>query len=318
MAQPGVNAKDRLVDIFARSALGLALLLPYRARVQFFGWFFSAVVAPLAGWRRRIERNLAYAMPELDRAQRAVLARKVPDNFGRCLIEMYSGKELLERLDHAPLSGPGLAPLEEAHLAGRPVVLVTAHFGSYDAARAALGRRGFEIAGLYRPMSNAAFNAHYVEAMSTIGGPLFATDKRGVVGLVKYLKAGGKIGILADVRTNKAPLLSFFGKPAHTSLAAAEWAVRYDALFLPVFGVRQDDGLGFDIWVERPIALGTPRDMMQAYNDIVETKVRERPEQWFWIHNRWKLASRKPKRTEDAEPAWRDEQDIGNGAIGAE
>ena len=91
--------------------------------------------------------------------------------------------------------------------------------------------------------------------------------------------------------STKAPLLTFFGKPAHTPLSAAEWAVKYDALLVPVFGIRQEDGLTFHLSVEEPIAHAAPDQMMQDYNDVVERVARAHPDQWFWIHNRWKLSA---------------------------
>ena len=92
----------------------------------------------------------------------------------------------------------------------------------------------------------------------------------------------------------KAPVLKFFGQPAHTPLSAAEWAVKYDAPIIPVFGLRNDDGMSFRLFVAQPIPHGPPKEMMQRYNDVVEEIVREYPDQWFWIHNRWKTG--KPRR----------------------
>ena len=137
-------------------------------------------------------------------------------------------------------------------------------------------------------MSNTRFNDHYVRAISQISAPVFPTDGRGIISLVKHLKAGGVIGIVADVGSRRAPVLKFFGIDAHTPLSAAEWALKYDAEMIPIFGIRQPDGCSFALHVEDPIAPSTAEEMMQRYNDIVEGIVRDKPDQWFWIHNRWK------------------------------
>ena len=76
-----------------------------------------------------------------------------------------------------------------------------------------------------------------------------------------------------------------------TALSAADWAAKHDAQMIPMFGIRKPDGFSFEIRVEEPIPPGTPEAMMQAYNDVVERIVREDLGQWFWIHNRWKLAA---------------------------
>ncbi|MXQ07020.1 lauroyl acyltransferase [Alphaproteobacteria bacterium GH1-50] len=291
MTDSPITIRERAVDLSARGALGLARLLPYALRVRLFGWVFSRIVAPLAGWRKRIDANARLAMPELSADERARLQRVVPDNVGRTLIEIYSGAEFLERVADAPRRGPGVAALEEARAQGRPMVLVTAHLGNYDAVRGTLSRQGFPMGALYKRMTNRAFNEHYVTAISAIATPVFPTDGKGVGGLVRYLKDGGIIGIVADVASTKAPVLSFFGQPAHTPLSAAEWALKYDAVMVPLFGIRQPDGLSFELLIEEPIRHTTPEDMMQTYNDVVERIVREDPAQWFWVHNRWKLSA---------------------------
>ncbi len=290
MVETSITLRERIIDAAARGALRVALAIPYETRVRLFGLMFSHVVAPLAGWRKRIDDNLKLALPEMPFSERNRLMRSVPDSVGRTLIEIYSGREFLDRVTTAPRTGPGVDALEAARAAGKPMVLVTGHLGNYDAVRGTLSRQGYPMAALYKPMTNRAFNAHYVDAISTICTPVFPTDGKGVASLVRHLKGGGIIGIVADVASTKAPLLTFFGKPAHTPLSAAEWAAKYDAVMIPVFGIRQANGLDFEIRVEAPIPHDTPEKMMQAYNDVVERIIREDPAQWFWVHKRWKLA----------------------------
>ena len=287
-----ITLRDRINNAAARTILGGALLLPYRVRVPLVGWLVANVVAPLAGWRKRIRANLALALPDLPPREVDHIVRTVPNNVGRTLIEIYSGEGFIERIRSAPVEGPGTAALEAAR--GKPLVLVTAHMGNYDAVRGKFARTGYPMGALFRPMDNPLFHAHYLKAISTIAEPVFPTDGRGIAGLVRHLKDGGTIGIVADVAARKAPVLKFFGQPAHTPLSAAEWAVKYDAPIIPVFGLRNDDGMSFRLFVAQPIPHGPPKEMMQRYNDVVEEIVREYPDQWFWIHNRWKTG--KPRR----------------------
>ena len=284
----GTRFRDWINNGLARSVLGFALLLPYRVRGPFVGSLVAYVVAPIIGWRRRILENLDLAMPGLSLAERRRIARRVPDNFGRTAIEIYSGEEFVERARAAKLEGPGVAALKAARDARRPVILVTAHFGNYDVPRAKLSREGYSMAALYRPMRNAAFNAHYVKAISAIATPVFPTNRKGVAGLIRHLKEGGVIGIATDISMAGAPLLKFFDRDAHTALSAAEWALAYDAEIIPLFCIREDDGQRFRVRMEAPLARSTPESMMQEYNDIVERMAREHPTQWFWIHHRWK------------------------------
>lgn len=257
-------------------------------RVPLCGRVMSRVIAPLAGYRQRVRDNLALVMPELPRDEVERLARQVPDNVGRTLIEMYSGAEFIARAKANPIQGAGLAALVEAKETGRAVILVTGHFGNYDASRAALIAAGYDVGGLYRPMKNIYFNRHYVRAIENIGKPLFPRGKKGLTAMVNFLRQGGMLGILIDQHMGHGVRLTFFGREASTALSAAELALRYDALVIPTYAVRRANGLDFDIIVEAPIPEDAPEVMTQALNDSLEAIVRQHPEQWFWIHRRWK------------------------------
>lgn len=286
-----VTFQDKLQNIAARTVLGGALLLPYPLRVRVVGRVFSTFVAPLAGWGKRVRGNLGYVYPDMPEAEKSRIARKVTDNVGRTLIEIYSGQAFIDRARPSPVEGPGWDAVKAARADGRPIVFVTAHLGNYDAIRSKLTREGFPMAALYRPMKNPSFHAHYLKAISTIAEPVYPTDSKGIFALIKHLKQGGVLGIVADVGSRRAPLLRFFDKPAHTPVSAAEWAVKYNALLVPIFGLRQPDGLSFRLHVDVPIDHGDPGEMMQRYNDVVETMVRAYPDQWFWVHKRWKLSA---------------------------
>lgn len=291
MKQPKAKATlgDRLADLAFRSVLGIALLLPYERRIPVAGWLAAHLVAPLAGYRRRVRENLGLACPDLPRAEVERLARAVPDNAGRVLAEIYSAQEFLDRIAAAdPLTGPGLPVLEAARAAGQPVILAVAHFGNYDAMRAALVARGYVVGAVYRPMQNPAFNAHYVRAIHRIAEPLFPRSRAGLVEMVRFLRGGGFLALGTDQYMRLGANLTFFGLPARTTLNPAELAQKYGCELVPVHAIRQPDGLSFKVQVDAPIRKGPPEEMMQAVNDNLEAVVRAHMDQWFWIHRRWK------------------------------
>lgn len=277
-----------LQDRVLRGLIWCLLRLPYAQRVPLCGWIMAQIIAPLAGYRKRVRENLAMILPDMPPDEVHRLTRAVPNNVGRTVIELYSGPEFTARVRRTPPHGPGLKALEQAHRQGRPVILVTGHFGNYDASRAALIARGYRVGGLYRPMSNDYFNEHYVRAISSIGTPLFPRGKRGLADMVRHLRSGGMLGMVIDQHMQQGARLQFFGHQALTALSAAELALKYDAILIPTYAIRQPNGLDFDIIVEAPIAPGTPEAMTQALNDSLETLVRSHMDQWFWIHRRWK------------------------------
>ena len=283
---------DRLSSAGFRLLVGLFLLMPYRRRVSAMGWTFAHVIAPLAGWRRRIRDNLALARPDLSPAQVRRLTRAVPNNAGRAMMETYSGVEFTARVGaQDALTGPGLAALEQAVAAGRPVVLAAAHFGNYDAMRAALLARGWTVGGLYRPMNNQAFNRHYVPAISAVGEPVFARNRAGLTGMLRFLRGGGVLCLGFDQYDYNGATLRFFGLPTLTVLTPAELALRYGAVLMPAAAIRQPDGLSFRVQVGEPVPLSDALTMMQALNDDLEQLVRAHMDQWFWVHRRWKNLS---------------------------
>jgi Kdo2-lipid IVA lauroyltransferase/acyltransferase len=286
----GFRLDHWLQDRVIRALIWGLLRLPYGLRVRLCGWVMAQVIAPIAGYRRRVRENLALVLPDMPKAEVERMTRAVPDNVGRTIIEIYSGPEFTARAAATPPEGAGLPALEDAHTQGRPVILVTGHFGNYDASRAALLARGFRVGALYRNMKNSFFNAHYVAAISRIGTPLFPRGRAGLADMVRHLKSGGMLGLLIDQHMGHGADLTFFGVSAQTALSAAELALKYDALLVPTYAVRLPDGLNFRIIVESPIPHGTPEAMTQALNDSLEALVRAHPDQWFWIHRRWKRA----------------------------
>ncbi len=293
---------DRWTDIGVRAVLWLVTRLPYRTRIPVGGWVVSRLVAPVAGYSRRVRENLALARPGLPPAEVTRLARAVPDTVGRSLVELWSGEEFLARVRDAPLKGQGAEALAAAHREGRPVILATGHFGNYNASRAALIARGYPVGALYKPMTNRAFNKRYVTAMALIGEPLFPRGWQGMGDMIRFLRKGGMLGMLFDLHVGEGADLTFFGQPARTATTAADLAIKYKADLVPVYGLRRADGLNFDIIVEAPIPHGDPLAMTQALNDSLEALVRQHMDQWFWIHRRWKQKKRRAAPKDGPDP----------------
>lgn len=283
---------DWLTDRVLRGLLGGVMRLPYETRIRTMGRIMAKGIGPFSGYRKRAETHLAMVYPEMSQDQLRHTATAVCDNFGRTLIENYSWQDFGKRLSNTHPQGDGLTALAEARAQKRPVIFVTGHIGNHEAPRHVLTQGGLTIGGLYRPMSNPFFNDHYAKTMSSWGGPVFEQGRRGTAGFAKHLKSGGMATLLFDVATASGTNIPFMGHPARTATSAADLARRMDALVLPYFGIRQPDGLGFDIFVEAPITQNTPEAMMTEMTKRLETRVRANPAQWFWVHRRWKQPKR--------------------------
>lgn len=271
-----------LVNLAARGLIGLALALPYRTRVAFVGWLMRRVIGPLAGYRARALENLALIWPEMPLAERKAIAAASLDNAGRTLIENYSTRAFTARAKAIEPEGPGYGALIAARNDKRPVILVSGHFGNYEAARATLVARGFDIGGLYRNLSNRYFNAHYVKTMEAFGGPVFPQGRAGTAGFVRHLKEGGQLVLLFDQDVPGAPVLPFLGHPARTATSAADLALRLKAELIPFFATRHPDGLGFTVHLDAPIPHTDAETMTLAISRALEARVNAHPGQWFY------------------------------------
>ncbi len=280
---------DWTINRLLRLLLGGAMLLPYARRVRLMGAVTRRIIAPIAGYHRRSRANLAMIFPDMPAGERARIAHAAADNAGRTLIEIFSGADFVRHVADTPVSGPGMEAIEAAREAGRPVILISGHMGNYDVPRGYFAARDVDVGGLYKPLANEAFNEAYVAAISGVSAPVFERGRRGMGQMLSFLKKGGMLGVLFDQRMPKGEQIDFIGQPALTALSAAEMALKYDALLVPVYGIRQPDGLSFEIVTEAPIPHSDARTMMQAASDSLANQARAHPEQYFWIHRRWKL-----------------------------
>ena len=273
----------------ATSAVLAALrVLPYATRIRFSGWMMRRVIGPLAGYRKRVQANLALIWPDLAQGRVTELTEAVLDNVGRTLAELYSPVEFKANVAGSALLGEGLDQVLQAQAQGRGVILVSGHFGNHDIARAVLASRGMAVGALYRPQRNPYFDRHFAATIRAISEPLFARGRRGLAELVTHLRRGGMLGMLIDQHISHGAPLTFLGHRALTALSAADLALKYNCLLVPVYGIRQPDGLHFDLVIEPAIAHTTASEMTQALNNSLEAQVRAHPGQWFWVHRRWK------------------------------
>ena len=292
MARSGAKRAPRdqtrhLADWTVDRAVGLAILAGRAMPAGGQARLASALArAGFARQKASAGQQLDHVWPDLAPTRRDAIARGTVENILRGTLEIADSARLLRRAQGWQPRGDGLDMFEAARAAGRGVVLVTGHFGNWEAARAALALRGHEIGGLYRPLNNGYLDDRWSAILSGLSGPVFPRGQHGLRGLLRYLRSGGAVVMLPDQFVIDGALLTFLGQPAPTSLAAAELALRFDAPLIPFYGTRRGDG--FDITLEAAIPPGSPEEMMQAVNDSLSARIIQDPDQWLWTHRRWK------------------------------
>lgn len=238
---------------------------------------------PLAPAARRIRENLAMVRPSL---QPRRITREVGDNFGRVLAEYIRMPDFAARSERR--HARGVEHLRQAAAAGRGVVVVSAHFGNWEAVRLAARDAGVDVGILYRAFNNPLFDAMSIWRIRAAGEPVLHKGRQGGRGLLGALKRGGVVMVLLDQRSGGDPLIAFLGREAETATAVAALAQRTGAALIPAFAQRRADGLSFDVTFEPPLPPGDPISVTGAINDRFSAWVDAAPGQWFWLHHRWK------------------------------
>jgi KDO2-lipid IV(A) lauroyltransferase len=246
--------------------------------------------------RRVGMRNLSLAFPEKSDAERARILRGEFFSLGRQLAEVCHFPEYtLENIDEVVVF-EGFENLEKARARGKGVLLFAGHFGGWELSSFAISMRGHWMHVIMRGMDNV-YLGRLIEHYRTMHGNK-AVDKDDFVrGLLSAMKAGEVVGILMD--TNMTPpqgiFVDFFGIPACTASGPARIALRTDAAVVPTFAIW-DAKLGkyrlrFDPALELVRSGDLEADIKantQKFTSVIEDYVREYPEQWLWVHRRWK------------------------------
>lgn len=269
---------------FEARARNLGTLAGFVAR-----WF------PPARWR--IEPDLIRVFPQMPRKERRRLCRDIGRNMGRTLFEIYHCAEFQQFRHKITASGPGLEALKAAKAEGTGAIIVSGHFGQWEAIRSVLSAQGMPVGAVYRPQKNRHYQRRLLAGIEAGGMPILPTGPAGTKALVKHLRQGGFVAILLDEKASDGVQMPFLGHDALTSLAAARLAVKYRVPLVPAYGLRVgSDGNTFDVDFEAPIPAGDPDEMTQVFNDSLSARVRSTPEQWYWLLRRWKdVSAQTPK-----------------------
>ncbi len=259
----------------------------FEVRARALGTVIGGVMRlfPLA-WRR-FDRELLRVFPDMPRAERMKLCRDMGRNMGQTLFEIYHCAEFQAQKDRFSVSGPGLAALDKAHAEGKGAIIVSGHFGQWEAVRAVLKARGMETGAVYRPQTNRHYQRRLLAGIEAGGRPILTAGYVGTKELVRHLRGGGFIAILLDEKYAEGVRIPFLGHQAMTSLSAAQLALKYDLPMVPSYGTRIGDGSTFAVEFEAAIPHSDALTMTQAFNDSLSARILDKPEQWYWMLRRW-------------------------------
>ena len=241
-------------------------------------------------------RNLAMVFPEKSEVERTRILRGVFTSMGRQLAELCQfPKYTPENVDEVVVYD-GLENYEQAHARGKGVLFLTAHFGAWELSAFAHSLHGHWLHIVMRPMDNE-FLDRWLQRYRTMHGNKTVAKDDFVRGLLAAMKAGETVGILMD--TNMTPpqgvFVDFFGIPACTASGLARIALRTDAAVVPGFTIWDPALQKYRLRFDPALALIRTGDLeadiaanTQTFTKVIEDYVRRYPEQWLWVHRRWK------------------------------
>ena len=263
------------------------------------GWA-SAVGAALGGFigpllpvHRQGLDNLARALPERSPAEVRRIARRVWCHLGRVAAEYPHLRRFSVDAPDGRIELVGRAHLDEARRSATGGIFVSGHIGNWEIAAPTLERDGIPVTAVYRAANNPMVDRMIARFRSTVVQHLVPKGHDGTRELVRALGAGRHVALLVDQKLNSGIPVPFFGRDAMTAPAVATFALRYDCPIWPV-RVERLGGVEYRVTIYPKLALpeeGTreerTRAIMVTINQVLEDWIRERPEQWLWLHRRW-------------------------------
>ncbi|MFC4271005.1 lauroyl acyltransferase [Sneathiella chungangensis] len=285
-----VSLRYRLEWIAVRAAVGLFRLLG-RARAAAFAGWLARKIGPRLGVHRLARENMRMALPHLTATQVEETLARMWDNLGRNVGEIPFNREILSDTDTVEIVGGEY--LDEYLESGKAAFFVTAHYGPWELV-ALVGRRlGARATGIYRAANNPLVEEYFQEMRADPNYRFVPKGNEGARTIVKAARSGGAIVLLNDQKLNSGIAVPFFGREAMTAPAVAEIACKMDVPVYPMRAERLDGGrrrLTIYPALDIPATGDRPTDvyaMLKAINEVFERWITERPDHWFWVHNRW-------------------------------
>ncbi len=230
------------------------------------------------------------AFPELSVGERKALAERcfvhLGTLLGECLHLRHCAPEELSL--HVTLEG--WEHIEAARAQRRPIVIVTGHCGNWELLAAALNARGLGMLVVAREIDEPELQTMLLDLRARFGTRTIVRGTPGAArALLGALRGAGALGMLIDQDTKvEGVFVDFFGRPAWTPIGAAELALRFDAAVLPTFIARRADG-SHRAAIHPELTLPTDSTAATALmTAVIEAQIRSHPEQWVWLHRRWR------------------------------
>jgi len=244
--------------------------------------------------------NLAHAFGDkMTPVEIKRLARQVFKNVAQIIFEIGWSMRLSDEDFDTYFSINGLSNLQTAQKKQRGVLLLTAHIGNWELLPVTAAMINLQAGIIYRPLDFLALEK-FMKYIRIRFGAKVIPKRHSTRKILKSLKQEESVAILLDQSThrNKGVFVDFFGRKTCTNKGLALLALKTGAPVVPVFMVREKSGFRANFLPEVPLIKtgDIPKDVEAntlQYNRVIETFIRRYPDQWFWVHRRWKVQPEK-------------------------
>lgn len=267
---------------------GIFAIMPLDIASDVAGWIMRRL-GPRLGVTRTAYRNLALAMPEKTEAEKKEIVAGMWENLGRVIGEYPHLEKISDRVDLA-----GMENARDVLASGKPAIFFGGHLANWEVPPMVARRIDMPLHVVYRRPNNPYVDGLLRHARRKGGSAgQIAKGIDGAREILSALRKKQSLGILVDQKMNEGMAIPFFGRNAMTGTGVAQFAVRAGCGLCPL-RVERLQGARFRILIEKSIPVEDTGDREADYRRIMtdvnrhlEMWIRERPEQWLWIHNRW-------------------------------
>jgi Kdo2-lipid IVA lauroyltransferase/acyltransferase len=249
-------------------------------------------IGPFLGVSKRARINLHRAFPELPAAEIERIVTGMWDNLGRVAAEYPHLREIRVFAPGGRVETHGFENMDQAVAAGRRMIIFSGHLANWEIGALAAAQYGAPVTQIYRAPNNPLVG----RLLSRFRGDRGEYIPKGAAAARRAFSAlyrGEHLTMLADQKLNEGIPVPFFGRPAMTATALALLALRFDCDVLPA-RVERLNGARFRLTVFPRLALPRSGDqdadvaaLTAAVTGVLESWIRDRPEEWLWVHRRW-------------------------------
>lgn len=280
-----------LLEPCLKTGVWLAGRLPWKG-AQKLGATVGSVLRPfLRRDRRRIVEHLAIAFPEKSESERNQLEKACWRHLGMAVFELLHvrGRKAEEACQHVQVAG--WENVEAARARGKALVILTGHCGNWELISTVNHSHGLGLAAIARELDEAALQDFAVDLRRHLGSETIARGSESATRqLLRVVRNKGSLVLLIDqdIKEADSVFVPFFGRQAWTPTAATDLALRLGAAVVPTFSERLEDSshrVTFHKALDLPPDVTAATAMMTAE---IEKQIRRYPEQWVWMHRRWR------------------------------